>query len=78
VKKPLDKVIPVRLPADKWEEIEQETRELGIGPATLASVRQRLKPTLLPNNWLIVGLKRGSSPLRWGSVDGTKNFQSSF
>ena len=49
VKKPLDKVIPVRLPADKWEEIGQETRELGIGPATLASVwilehlRQRVK-----------------------------------
>ncbi|MBA7541222.1 hypothetical protein ES705_33529 [subsurface metagenome] len=36
VKKPLDKVIPVRLPADKWEEIRQEARELGIGPTTLA------------------------------------------
>ncbi|MBW2119936.1 MAG: hypothetical protein JRH09_18735, partial [Deltaproteobacteria bacterium] len=48
-KKPLDKVISVRLLADKWEEIEQETRELGIGPATLARVqilehlRQRVK-----------------------------------
>ena len=36
VKKPLDKVIPVRLPADKWEQIRQEARELGIGPTTLA------------------------------------------
>jgi len=36
VRRPLDKVIPVRLPADKWEQIRQEARELGIGPTTLA------------------------------------------
>jgi len=36
VKKPLDKVIPVRLPADKWEQMREEARELGIGPTTLA------------------------------------------
>ena len=36
VKKPLDKVIPVRLPADKWEQIREEARDLGIGPTTLA------------------------------------------
>lgn len=36
VKKPLDKVIPVRLPSDKWEELRQEARELGVGPTTLA------------------------------------------
>ncbi|MBI2916688.1 MAG: hypothetical protein HYY01_01730 [Chloroflexi bacterium] len=36
VKKPLHMVIPVRLPADKWEEIRKEARELGIGPTTLA------------------------------------------
>ena len=36
VKKPLDKVIPVRLPSDKWEQIRQAARELGIGPTTLA------------------------------------------
>ena len=36
VKKPLDKVIPVRLPADKWEQIREEARELGVGPTTLA------------------------------------------
>ena len=36
VKKPLDKVIPVRLPADKWDQIREEARELGVGPTTLA------------------------------------------
>lgn len=36
VKKPLDRVIPVRLPSDKWEELRQEARELGVGPTTLA------------------------------------------
>jgi DNA-binding NarL/FixJ family response regulator len=36
VKRPLDKVIPVRLPSDKWEQIRQEARELGVGPTTLA------------------------------------------
>jgi len=35
-KKPLDKVIPVRLPADKWEQIREEASELGVGPTTLA------------------------------------------
>ncbi len=48
-KKPLDKVIPVRLPAEKWEEMRKEARELGIGPTTLARMwilerlRQRTK-----------------------------------
>jgi len=36
VKKPLDKVIPVRLSADKWEALRKEANELGIGPTTLA------------------------------------------
>jgi len=49
VKKPLDKVIPVRLPSDKWEQIRGEARELGVGPTTLARMwilerlRQRVK-----------------------------------
>lgn len=49
VKKPLDKVIPVRLSADKWEQIRKEAAELGIGPTTLARMwilehlRQRVK-----------------------------------
>jgi len=49
VKKPLDKVIPVRLPSDKWEQIREEARELGVGPTTLARMwilerlRQRVR-----------------------------------
>ena len=49
VKKPLDKVIPVRLSAEKWEELRIEARQLGIGPTTLARMwilerlRQRTK-----------------------------------
>ncbi|MCL0089438.1 hypothetical protein M1O54_03675 [Dehalococcoidia bacterium] len=49
VKEPLDEVIPVRLSADKWEELRQEARELGVGPTTLARMcilehfRQRVK-----------------------------------
>lgn len=35
VRKPLDKVIPIRLPADKWEALRKEANELGIGPTTL-------------------------------------------
>ena len=36
VRKPLDKVIPVRLSTEKWEQMREEARELGIGPTTLA------------------------------------------
>jgi len=36
VKRPLDKVIPVRLPSEKWEELRLEACELGVGPTTLA------------------------------------------
>ena len=36
VKKPLDKVIPIRLSAEKWEALGREAHELGIGPTTLA------------------------------------------
>jgi hypothetical protein len=49
VKKPLDKVIPVRLSTEKWEELRQEAKELGVGPTTLARMwilehlRQRAK-----------------------------------
>lgn len=51
VRKPLDKVIPVRLTAEKWEELRQEARELGVGPTTLARMwilerlRQKAKAT---------------------------------
>ena len=52
VKKPLDKVIPVRLSAEKWEELRKEARQLGIGPTTLARMwilerlRQRTKASV--------------------------------
>ena len=34
----LYKVLPVRLPVDKWERIGKEANELGIGPSTLARI----------------------------------------
>ena len=49
VKKPLDRVIPIRISSEKWEELRHEARDLGIGPTTLARVwilerlRQRVK-----------------------------------
>jgi hypothetical protein len=36
VKKPLNKIIPVRLSAEKWGELRKEAQELGVGPTTLA------------------------------------------
>ena len=36
VKRPLDKVVPVRLPSDAWEQLRREARERGVGPSTLA------------------------------------------
>jgi hypothetical protein len=47
VKRPLDKVIPVRLPSAKWEELRREARELGIGPTTLARmwILEKLRQT---------------------------------
>ena len=36
VRKPLDKVIPVRLQSDMWDEMRREAHELGVGPTTLA------------------------------------------
>ncbi len=45
VKRPLDKVIPIRLSSDKWEELRHEASELGIGPTTLARmwIMERLR-----------------------------------
>jgi len=48
VKKPLDKVIPVRLSTEKWEDLRREARELGIGPTTLARM------------WILERLHQGS------------------
>ena len=48
IKKPLDKVIPVRLSSEKWEELRKEARELGIGPTTLARM------------WILERLRQGT------------------
>ena len=49
VKRPLDKVIPVRLPSETWEDLRREARELGIGPTTLARmwILEKLKHVAL-------------------------------
>ena len=49
-KRPLDKVIPVRLPSDRWEELRREAVELGIGPTTLARM------------WLLERLRQVNRP----------------
>ncbi len=36
VKRPLDKVIPVRLSDEHWSALRREAEELGVGPTTLA------------------------------------------
>ncbi len=36
VKRPLDAVVPVRLPSERWEALRQVAQELGVGPSTLA------------------------------------------
>ncbi len=35
VKRPMDRVVPVRLSADTWDLLRKEAHELGIGPSTL-------------------------------------------
>jgi hypothetical protein len=35
-KRPLDKVVPVRLASEHWYRLYHEARELGVGPTTLA------------------------------------------
>lgn len=54
VKRPLAKVVPVRLSTELWEELRGEARELGIGPSTLVrmwilerlrALRQTARPT---------------------------------
>lgn len=49
VKPPLDKVVPVRLPSEKWEELRREARELGVGPTTLARmwILEKLRQVML-------------------------------
>lgn len=48
VKKPLDKVVPVRMPSDRWNELRREASERGIGPSTLARM------------WILEKLREGT------------------
>ena len=50
IRRPLDKIIPVRLPSDKWEALRLQARELGVGPTTLARM------------WILERLRQGSKP----------------
>ena len=36
VRQPRDKVVPVRLSSEMWEELRREARTVGVGPTTLA------------------------------------------
>lgn len=47
VKRPLDKVIPVRLSSDKWARLHREAAHLGVGPSTLARmwILEKLRAT---------------------------------
>jgi len=68
MKKPLDRVIPVRLSADKWEEIRREARELGVGPTTLARMwlLERLRQRMQGEN------KKPLEPLNMQSANDQK------
>jgi hypothetical protein len=54
VARPLDKVIPIRLPSAKWEELRREAREVGVGPTTLARI------------WLLERLRQRSASTKTG------------
>jgi len=47
VKKPLDKVIPIRIQEEHWRLLMSEAKQLGIGPSTLARmwIIERLRQT---------------------------------
>ena len=49
VKRPLNKVIPVRLSSKNWEELRREAREVGVGPTTLAQmwILEKLRQAML-------------------------------
>jgi predicted DNA binding CopG/RHH family protein len=51
VKKPLDKVVPIRLSSGDWDNLYQQANELGLGPTTLARmwILEHLKPKSFSN-----------------------------
>ena len=52
VKKPLDKVVPIRLSAVDWAKLREEARGLGVGPTTLARM------------WILERLRLQSTPFQ--------------
>jgi hypothetical protein len=52
VKRPLEKVVPIRLQAEHWEELRKIAGELGVGPTTLARM------------WIIERLHRSQKELQ--------------
>ena len=52
VKQPLDKIVPVRLSAEKWAALRRAAAELGVGPSTLARmwILERLRMTEAGNS----------------------------
>ena len=49
VKRPLNKVIPVRLSSENWEELRREAHDVGVGPTTLARmwILEKLRQVML-------------------------------
>ena len=50
----LEKVIPIRLSGEKWEQIKTESKELGVSASTLARM------------WILDGLRRHHNALEPG------------
>ncbi len=50
-KKPLDKVVPIRLSSRDWDSLYQQANELGLGPTTLARmwILEHLRPKSFSN-----------------------------
>lgn len=38
VRRPLDKIVPIRIPADRWEVLAREANDLGTRPTTLLRI----------------------------------------
>ena len=65
VKRPLDKVVPVRLTSQKWDQLRLHAEELGVGPTTLARM------------WLMERLRSENAPQKRPRARVTKPRKSS-
>ena len=68
VRQPLDKIVPVRLSAEKWAALRREAAELGVGPSTLARmwILERLR-TLAAGNAAPPAARTGGRTMDDGS-----------